>query len=254
LLFSDILCELCVLSVDRRTTPNNEGPRTSYHSRVLPAAVIFDFDGIVLDSETPEYESHRRIYERCGATLTVDEWCAVIGTWSEGHDERWMTQLAERSASAPSREEYHAERRITFAEIVPREPMRGIGDFLNRLADAQIPVAIASSAPARWVIGAVESIGLTQAFRTIVTGDAVANRKPAPDVYLEAARRLGVDPRRSIAIEDSSPGIAAAGAAGMTVIAIPHWLTAAHNLTAADLAVAHAGEVTLARLEALLDR
>jgi putative hydrolase of the HAD superfamily len=219
---------------------------------MLPAAVIFDFDGIVLDSETPEYESHRRIYERCGATLTIDEWCGVIGTWSEGHDERWIMQLAARSASAPSREAYHAERRLTFEEIVPREPMRGIRDLLGRLADARIPVAIASSAPARWVGPAVESIGLTQAFRAIVTGDTVTNRKPAPDVYLEAARRLGADPEKSIAIEDSEPGIAAARAAGMAVIAIPHWLTAAHDLSGADLTVAHAGELTVERLEALL--
>ncbi|HEY1909410.1 MAG TPA: HAD-IA family hydrolase [Vicinamibacterales bacterium] len=219
---------------------------------MLPAAVIFDFDGIVLDSETPEFESHRRIYERCGVPLTVDEWCGVIGTWSEGHDERWITQLAARSAAAPSREAYHAERLTMFDEIVPREPMRGIRDFLSRLADARIPVAIASSAPARWVTPALESIGLTQAFRTIVTGDAVAHRKPAPDVYLEAARRLGVDPGTSIAIEDSGPGIAAARAAGMTVIAIPHWLTAAHDLSGANLTVAHAGELTVERLEALL--
>ncbi len=219
---------------------------------MLPAAVIFDFDGIVLDSETPEFESHRRIYERCGVALTVDEWCGVIGTWSEGHDERWIAQLAARSATAPSRDAYHAERRLVFDQIVPREPMRGIRDFLSRLADERIPVAIASSAPARWVIGAVESIGLTGTFRTIVTGDAVVNRKPAPDVYLEAARRLGVDPTQSVAIEDSAPGIAAARAAGLRVIAIPHWLTAAHDLSGADLTVAHAGELTVERLEALL--
>ncbi len=242
-----------MLSVERRTSPKHQVPGTGYHSRVLPAAVIFDFDGIILDSETPEFESHRLIYERCGARLTIEEWCGVIGTWSEGHDERWMTLLAERSATAPSREAYHAERRLVFDQIVPREPMRGIRELLAQLDDARIPVAIASSAPARWVGPAVESIGLTCAFGAIVTGDVVANRKPAPDVYLEAARRLGVDPRRSIAIEDSAPGIAAARAAGMTVIAIPHWLTAAHDLTGADLSVAHAGELTLARLEPLLD-
>ena len=77
-------------------------------------------------------------------------------------------------------------------------------------------------------------------------------RKPAPDSYLEAARRLGVDPRRSIAIEDSGPGIAAARAAGMKTVAIPHWLTAQHDLSGADLTVAHAGQLTLARLAALL--
>src|SRR3954468_2624770 len=116
---------------------------------MLPAAVIFDFDGIVLDSETPEYESHRRIYERCGVPLTVDEWCGVIGTWSEGHDEQWFTRLCERSAKAPARDEYFAERRRLFDEIVPADPMRGVPELLAALRDANIAIAIASSAPAR---------------------------------------------------------------------------------------------------------
>ena len=217
-----------------------------------PAAVIFDFDGIVLDSETPEYESHRRIYERCGVTLTVDEWCAVIGTWSEGHDEQWFTRLCERSATAPARADYFAERRRIFDEIVPVDPMRGVGELLTLLREARIPLAIASSAPARWVVGAVERLAIRPFFDAVVTGDEVAHRKPAPDVYLEAARRLAVDPRRAIAIEDSGPGLAAARAAGMTAIAIPHWLTERHDLSGADLTVAHAGELTLERLAALL--
>lgn len=215
------------------------------------AAVIFDFDGIVLDSETPEYESHRRIYERCGVELTVDEWCGVIGTWSEGHDEQWFTRLCERAAGAPARDAYFAERRRIFEEIVPADPMRGVHELLTTLHGAGIPMAIASSAPARWVVGAVERLGIRPLFDAVVTGDEVVHRKPAPDVYLEAARRLGVDPARSIAIEDSSPGITAARAAGMKAIAIPHWLTERHDLSAADLTVAHAGELTLERLMTL---
>jgi HAD superfamily hydrolase (TIGR01509 family) len=218
----------------------------------LPAAVIFDFDGIVLDSETPEYESHRQLYERCGVTLTVDEWCGVIGTWSEGHDERWFTRLRAQSASPLERDAYFAERRRIFEQIVPANPMRGVPELLAALRGAHIPVAIASSAPARWVVGAVARLGIRSLFDAVVTGDHVTHRKPAPDVYLEAARRLAVDPARSIAIEDSGPGLAAARAAGMKAIAIPHWLTQTHDLSGADLTVAHAGELTLDRLAALI--
>ena len=214
-------------------------------------AVIFDFDGIVLDSETPEYESHRRIYAQCGVTLTVDEWCGVIGTWSEGHDEQWFARLSERSSAAPARDAYFAERRRIFDESVPARPMRGIQELLTTLRAAGIPTAIASSAPARWVVGAVERLGIRPLFDTVVTGDQVAQRKPAPDVYLEAARRLGADPARSIAIEDSGPGITAARAAGMKAVVIPHWLTERHDLSGADLTVAHAGELTLDRLALL---
>lgn len=216
------------------------------------AAVVFDFDGVVLDSETPEFESHRRIYERCSVALTVDEWCDQIGVWAEGDDDRWAMQLRERSTSAPEREAYHAEKRRIFLEILPREPMRGIRELLETLTAAGVLAAIASTSPARWVVPAVEGLGLRPRFGAIVTGDEVARRKPAPDVYLEAARRLGVDPARSIAIEDSGPGIAAAKAAGLKAIAIPHWLTERHDLSAADLRVTHAGELTLDRLAALV--
>jgi HAD superfamily hydrolase (TIGR01509 family) len=216
------------------------------------AAVVFDFDGVVLDSETPEYESHRRIYERCGAALTVEEWCDCIGVYAEGHEQRWFTRLCERVAQAPTVEEYEAERRRSFIELVPREPRHGIRELLEALREAAVPAAIASSAPARWVVPAAERIGMAPLFRTIVSGSDVARGKPAPDVYLEAARRLGVDPAMSVAIEDSGPGLASARAAGLKTVAIPHWLTAGHELSAADLRVAHAGELTVARLATLL--
>jgi HAD superfamily hydrolase (TIGR01509 family) len=215
------------------------------------AAVVFDFDGIVLDSETPEYESHRRIYERCGVQLTVEEWCGAVGAWTEGHDDRRFDLLSARAASAPTRAEYHAERRRIFEAMVPAEPMRGVRELLLALAAAGIPAAIASTSPSHWVVPAVERLGLRPRFAAIVTGDEVPLRKPAPDVYLEAARRLHVDPARAVAIEDSGPGVAAARAAGMAVVAIPHWLTTSHDLRGAQLRVAHAGELTVETLERL---
>jgi HAD superfamily hydrolase (TIGR01509 family) len=217
------------------------------------SGVVFDFDGVVLDSETPEFESHRRVYERCGVPLTLDEWCGQIGIYNEAHDRRWFEQLCRRSGDAPSaQDEYDAERKGVFAELLPAAPMPGIRELLEVLDRAGVPMAIASTAPARWVVPAAERIGVAPFFRTIVTSDDVERRKPAPDVYLEAARRLGADPQRSIAIEDSEPGIAAARAAGMKTIVIPHWLTERHDLGAADLRVAHAGELTLARLLSLV--
>jgi putative hydrolase of the HAD superfamily len=217
------------------------------------AAVIFDFDGIIIDSETPEYESHRRIFDRCGVALTTDEWCDQIGVWTEGHDERWFRELCARSANAPDHDAYHAEKRRIFDEVVPDAPMRGIRELLGQLAVAGVPAAIASSSPASWVVRMMERLGLRPLVGAIVSGDDVVRRKPAPDVYLEAARRLGADPARSIAVEDSGPGIAAARAAGMKTIAIPHWLTHGHDLVAADLRVEHAGELTLGRLMELVD-
>jgi len=218
----------------------------------LPSAVVFDFDGIILDSETPEFESHRRIYAEWGVELTREEWCGQIGIFSEGLEARWHTALCERSSRPPDRETFEREKRRIFLELVPREPMRGIRDLLNALTAAGIPLAVASSGPARWVTPGIERLGLSPLFGAVVTGNDVVQRKPAPDGYLEAARRLGADPTRSVAIEDSNPGIVAARAAGMKTVAIPHPLTEGHDLTGADLRVAHAGELTVARLATLL--
>ena len=217
------------------------------------SAVVFDFDGVIIDSETAEYESHRRLYERSGAALTPDEWCDQIGTWAEGEEHRWCLRLVELTGVAHDFAAFKAEQHQSFREIVPREPMRGIRELLEALAQAQVPLAIASTAPARWVVPAVADLGLAGYFRAIVTADDVRRRKPAPDVYLEAARRLGADPARAVAIEDSGPGIASATAAGMKTIAIPHWLTESHDLAAAMLQVAHAGELTVEVLEQLID-
>jgi HAD superfamily hydrolase (TIGR01509 family) len=216
-------------------------------------AVIFDFDGVILDSETTEFEAHRLIYEQCGVALTPEEWCDQIGIWVDGHAGRWFKRLSELSDRAPDQRTFEAEKHRLCRALVSYEPMRGIRQLLDALADAAIPTAIASTSPARWVVAAVERAGLLDRFGTIVTADDVARRKPAPDVYLEAARRLGVEPGRSIALEDSGPGIASARAAGMKTVAIPHWLTERHDLSAADLRVAHAGDLTIGILQALIE-
>src|SRR4029078_8651598 len=110
--------------------------------------------------------------------------------------------------------------RVCVAALVRRDPRRGTRELLAALDEAGVPTAIASTAPGRWVMPAAERLGLRARvpgilscralFRATATGDAVSRRKPAPDVYLEAARQLGVNPSRSVAIEDSAPGVAAA--------------------------------------------
>ncbi len=217
----------------------------------LPTAVVFDFDGVVVDSETPEFETHRRMFERRGLTLTPEEWVGQIGIYAEGYERRWFDRLLAGVSEPIDFEAFETEKRRLFDELVSRDPMRGIVDLLDELDRVQIPAAIASSSPARWVIPAAERVGIAWRFKTIVTGDVVANRKPAPDVYLEAVRRLEASPARSVAVEDSAPGVAAARAAGMKTIAIPHWLTERHDLSAADVRVAHAGDITLALLDTL---
>jgi putative hydrolase of the HAD superfamily len=211
-------------------------------------AVVLDFDGTILDTETPAYESHRRFFGEHGVALTVDEWCTCIGTIQP--ETHWFDWLCERAAAAPSFERFRAATLAYYRERVRPEPMPGILALLDALDDAGIPRAIGSTAPADWVLESLAELRLADRFPIVVTGDQVARFKPAPDVYLEAARRLGMPPARCIAIEDSGPGLASARAAGMRTIAIPHPLNRTHDL-AADLSVSSATELDVERLRAL---
>jgi beta-phosphoglucomutase-like phosphatase (HAD superfamily) len=215
-------------------------------------AVVFDFDGTILDSETAEFESHQQLFTECGATLTVEEWCEGVGIVTP--DDQWFARLCDRATHPPADYEQFVERRRAYFRARVRwEPMRGIGELLDELTGACVPCAVASAATGEWVTRALGDLGLTGRFDAVVTGDQVVRGKPAPDVYLEAARRLGIDPCRCVAVEDSGPGLAAAGAAGMTTVVIPHTLSLNHDFANADLRVSHAGELTLARLQRLID-
>ncbi len=221
--------------------------------RLRLQAVVLDFDGVILDSESAEFEAHRQIFARFGATLTVDEWTSQIGTWSEGQDSRWHERLRMVSPGAPDLEAFQAEKSRLFTELLSTHPMPGIEALLDELERADVPVAIASTSPARWVVGAAARVGIGARVRTIVSANDVVRRKPAPDVYLEAVRRLSAEPARSVAIEDSAPGVQSALAAGLKTVAIPHHLTDAHDLGGAHLRVASATQLTLHALEALVE-
>jgi len=212
-------------------------------------AVIFDFDGTILDSETAEFESHRRLFADSGATLTEDEWCEGVGVLKP--DTHWFERLCARAADPPSFDRFVEITRQYFLEHVRMEPMPGVSALLGALVTTGVPRAVASSAPSSWVMRGLAGLGLTDSFDAIVTIDQVARGKPEPDVYLEAARRMAVDPSRCVAIEDSGPGLAAARAAGMRTVVIPHSLTRLHDLTGADLQVGSAAELTLDMLRAL---
>ena len=213
-------------------------------------AVIFDFDGTILDSETAEYQAHRRFFADHGVELTEDEWCTGIGIVQPAS--HWWERLCQRASAAPTYEEFREKTRHYFTEHVPMEPMPGINALIGALVAAGIPRGVASAASSRWINKALADLKLADSFDAVVTGDQVRYTKPAPDVYLEAARRLGVLPEHCVAIEDSGPGLAAARAAGMRTVVIPHRLNLRrHNFEGADLTLTAATELTLERLQDL---
>jgi len=212
-------------------------------------AVVFDFDGLIVDSETPEFEAHRQIFAEHGVELTAEEWRGEVGIWSATRN--WFAKLGEIIGRPVDSNALREEKRRRFWRVIKMEPLPGVRALLDELHAAAVPLALASSAEASWINRATAELDVTRYFRTIVTGDDVTHRKPHPEGYLLAARRLSIAPDRCVAIEDSQPGIVAAKAAGMKAIAIPNWLTAEHDLDAADLRVASAGELSMAVLAKL---
>ncbi len=189
-------------------------------------AAIFDCDGLLADTETPDYDAWRMLYAEHGLMLEVRDWAALIGV-AKGHTlADWHQALAARVGPAYNRDAITKRRQAHYAQAMQTlAPMPGVVALLNALAAEGIPTAVASNSERAWVDRVLEITGLAGRFQAIATADEVAQPKPAPDVYLLAARRLNIAPAQCIAFEDSPRGLAAAHAAGMGTVAVPSALT-----------------------------
>lgn len=188
-------------------------------------AIIFDFDGLLVDTETPSFESWRAVYRRFGAQLRREEWVAVIGTADGGFDP--ADELVRRAAGQVDRRAAVAAREALHSSLVEAQPLRpGVAGWVRSAREAGLRLGIASSSSTGWVRGHLERLELADVFAAVVGRDEVGGvSKPAPDSYVEVLARLRADPGAAVAIEDSRPGLQAARAAGLATIAVPNQLT-----------------------------
>jgi HAD superfamily hydrolase (TIGR01509 family) len=182
-------------------------------------AVVFDLDGVLLDTEELWDEARRKLAEDRGARWPDDAQRAMMGMSSP----EWSRYMHDVIGLSEPAEEISAEvvRRLEalYRERLPLVP--GALEAVRRIG-ARWPLGIASSSNRPLIDLFLELTGTRELFRATVSSEEVERGKPAPDVYLEAARRLGVDPGSCAAIEDSENGIRSASAAGMRVVAIPN--------------------------------
>ncbi len=210
-------------------------------------AVIFDFDGLVLDTELPIFAAWRAVFEAHDAIPpTIEEWAEGIGT-TEGLDvESWLrARVGDRPIDFEAINESRRTHRDALLELERALP--GVEAWLDEADAAGYAVAIASSSPDDWVHEHLDRIGLRTRFATIVTAGGALRSKPAPDTYREACARLRVQPREALALEDSPNGIAAAKAAGLRCVVVPHPLTETLDLSSADLRLESLAQCTLAQ-------
>ena len=213
-------------------------------------ALFFDFDGLIVDTEWPIYEAWHQTFLDHGHPLPLETFNQCIGTdfntWSpKAHLEEltgdsidWHQLDDARQASI--------EKNLEGAEAMP-----GIPEAVSTAKAAGMKLAVVSSSSHRWVDGWLGRIGLLEPFDTTVCRDDAPRIKPAPDLYLEAARRLDLAPASCLVVEDSVNGIKSALAAGMQCVAIPNRVTACCDFSMAGQVLASATELVelLARFE-----
>ena len=183
-----------------------------------PAAVVFDCDGLLLETESCWSLAEEELFARYGKVFGGDEKRVLIGTSAYAG-----SRVLERLLEQPGRAEPLG---LELLELVERRLLEEATAFpgaegLVQELKGRVPIAVASNTPQRLVLGALACAGLARYFEVVVTADQVAEPKPSPDVYLRACELLGASPARSIGLEDSPTGVAAARAAGMFVIGIP---------------------------------
>ena len=197
------------------------------------SAVLLDFDGTVLDTESTVLASWAEEYAAHGLPFDRAAWCARVGVFSENEP---YAELAALVGEGFDVAQAHRRRRAREDELVLDLPVKpGVVELLDGAAACGVAVAVVSSSPYAWVGGHLERLGLLARVATVVTRGDAPRPKPAPDLYLEALRRLGAAPRDAVAIEDSAPGVAAARAAAVRVVAVPNEITAGQDFSGADV-------------------
>jgi HAD superfamily hydrolase (TIGR01509 family) len=214
-----------------------------------PRAVVFDNDGLLLDTEEAWTRAEQTLFARLGRTFTVEHKRTLIGSSRSMAADKLevMLELPEQGEALMDE----------LLELVMDEALQGVAprpgalELIARLGAAGVPLALASNSEPQFVERVLAGAGLLHdgPFATIVTAADIEHPKPAPDIYLEACRRLQVDPSSAIALEDSPIGVAAAAAAGMFVIGVPYF--AGSEIPGASLLAESLADGAVARALAL---
>lgn len=219
-------------------------------------ALLLDFDGLLLDTETCTWVAVREAFEEHGEQLDISWWHSIIGTADHPH---WSDVLAGRVGGQIDLDEVRDRALARRRELLERETLRpGVTGLLDAADAAGVPTAVVSSSSFAWVDGHLRRLGLVHRFHHLTTRDDVGGdphrTKPAPDLFLRAAGRLGVEPGACVVLEDSPHGVAGARAAGMAVVAVPGPMTAGLDFSGADAVVGSLTELELPALVRLVCR
>jgi HAD superfamily hydrolase (TIGR01509 family) len=187
-------------------------------------ALIFDFDGLIVDTETPEVVVWEKLYSERGQQFPIERWAEIIGG-AGAVDFDAAAHLVELSGDGLEAEELRRRHRTLSEALTMTQPMLpGVKDLLEEARRLNLRLAIASSSPHAWVDTHVSRLGLLERFDHIVCSDDIpaGRTKPNPDLFLQALAKLNVQPHEAIVLEDSPNGLRAAKAAGIFTVTVPN--------------------------------
>ncbi len=215
-------------------------------------ALVFDFDGLILDTEGPVFHSWKELFQKYGYNLTLDDWQICIGS-QEGTNS-FFSSLGEKLDNSFDMQVEAPKRLERELELIAAQPLLpGVLEYIQQATKMGLQLGIASSSPCKWVMGHLEERGIRDHFECVLAADDVTVTKPNPSLYTNVLRCLNVNAHQAIAFEDSPNGILAAKRAGLYCVAVPNPLTRQLQIEEADLQINSLEELPLSTLLAKFD-
>jgi HAD superfamily hydrolase (TIGR01509 family) len=196
-------------------------------------AIVFDLDGLIVDTERTSLQSWREAYEAAGVELPLESWTTIIGTWGGAWDP--AEDLGTRRGAPLTSEELDARKAREWDLAAELPLMPGVREHLEAACEWGLAMGVASSSSRRWVEGHLDRLELRDLFDCVCTRNDVLRPKPDPSIYYRALLLLGVDGSEAVAYEDSPNGMMAAKAAGLRCVVVPGPLTAGGDYSIADV-------------------
>jgi HAD superfamily hydrolase (TIGR01509 family) len=206
--------------------------------------LIFDFDGLICDTETPELKAWYELFAEYEREFPLNAYLATIGAI---YNDTTPVLLLEEMVDDPiDAEKVMSDFLVIKRKLMDQEPLRpGVLDYLRGAEKSDLIIGLASSAPSEWVLHHINRLGVIDYFDCIRTADNISNPKPDPEVYIRALECMGIFPHEVIALEDSPNGVGAAVKSGVNVVAVPNSVTKVFNFDNADLIIDSLTDISL---------